>query len=107
MKSTIRRSVFETNSSSVHAMTICSREEYDAWERGELFYGYYERMLLSEDQIEDDDFPYPDDYDPYEKNYIGEEEFYMRAREYYDIFMKEYTTKSGDGVVVFGYYGHD
>ena len=32
----IRKNVFETNSSSTHSITMCSRDEYDAWMKGEL-----------------------------------------------------------------------
>lgn len=31
----VRCSIFETNSSSTHTLTICTKEEYDAWVRGE------------------------------------------------------------------------
>ena len=34
----IRKGVFETNSSSTHSITMCSKEDYDKWERGEMFY---------------------------------------------------------------------
>lgn len=33
-KNSIRRGVFETNSSSTHSLTMCSENEYDKWERG-------------------------------------------------------------------------
>ena len=32
----IRKNVFETNSSSTHSITMCSRDEYDAWMKGDL-----------------------------------------------------------------------
>jgi hypothetical protein len=32
----IRRGVFETNSSSTHSITMCSIEEYEKWESGEV-----------------------------------------------------------------------
>lgn len=38
MKETIRHSVFETNSSSVHSLSICSSEEYSKWKDGEIVY---------------------------------------------------------------------
>ena len=34
----IRRGTFETNSSSVHSLTLCSGSEYERWAVGELFY---------------------------------------------------------------------
>ena len=37
MKRQIRRGVFETNSSSTHSLTMCSRDTYSKWERGEVY----------------------------------------------------------------------
>ncbi len=34
MKRQIRRGVFETNSSSTHSLTMCSKKEYDEFEKG-------------------------------------------------------------------------
>lgn len=41
MKIQIRRGTFETNSSSVHSLCICTKEEFDAWKNGELLYDPY------------------------------------------------------------------
>ena len=38
MKETIRLSVFETNSSSLHSLSICSSEEHSKWEAGKIVY---------------------------------------------------------------------
>lgn len=34
----VRQGVFETNSSSTHTLTICSKDDFDKWERGEVFW---------------------------------------------------------------------
>lgn len=34
----VRQGVFETNSSSTHTLTICSKDDYDSWKRGEVFW---------------------------------------------------------------------
>ena len=34
----IRRGCFETNSSSVHSMTMCMKNEYDEWENDNLYF---------------------------------------------------------------------
>ena len=34
----IRFNTFETNSSSTHTLCICSKEKYDKWNNGELYY---------------------------------------------------------------------
>lgn len=36
MNRVIRRGVFETNSSSVHSLTVCAKEDYDRWVNGEM-----------------------------------------------------------------------
>ena len=36
MKRQIRIGVFETNSSSTHSLTMCSRDDYEKWEKGEI-----------------------------------------------------------------------
>lgn len=38
MKVQIRRRVFETNSSSVHSISICDKDNYDGWISGRLMY---------------------------------------------------------------------
>ena len=45
MKKQIRKSVFETNSSSTHSLIFCNQEEYDALYRHELY--IYENELIS------------------------------------------------------------
>lgn len=44
----VRRRVFETNSSSTHSLTICTKDEFKKFEDGELF--YYDERLISEDE---------------------------------------------------------
>ena len=39
----IRRSIFETNSSSVHSLTMCSGQQMQDWKDGKLFYKKYGR----------------------------------------------------------------
>lgn len=35
---TVRRGVFETNSSSTHSITICSKKQFDDWRAGKIRY---------------------------------------------------------------------
>lgn len=44
----VRRGIFETNSSSTHAMTICTKEEHDKWKKGEMY--YYEEQLITPEE---------------------------------------------------------
>ena len=124
MKRQIRRGVFETNSSSVHSLTMCSGVEYKKWEDGKvLFWGDKDKFSTREDIIEEmqnmryswnGELCYPDvnwdDEDEVEDIFSDEniqtcEEFF--DNEYYETFEERYTTPSGDEVVAFGYYGHD
>lgn len=97
MKRQIRRGVFETNSSSVHSLTMCTQSDYEKWKDGEFIYDYLYRKLISNDELDDD-------YD--EERYYT----YDRFNDYefdYETFEDTFTTENGDTVVAFGYYGHD
>lgn len=93
MKVQIRPEVFETNSSSVHALTVCTKAEYEAFKNGELLYNNWYGKLVSLEEKNDDTF----DYD----------EFQERGYEYGETYSHQFTTPSGDEMVAFGYYGHD
>ena len=45
---TIRPSVFETNSSSVHTLCLCSEADYDKFTNKELFWKYENLVTLDE-----------------------------------------------------------
>ena len=120
----IRKNVFETNSSSVHTITICSLKEFNEWENGNLYYRkyngsfctkeeiinklesqawftkYYEKGWLNTLSNEDfDEFVKEEEYLTYEK-FCDRETCY----EYYE---ERYTTEHGDEIVVFGEYGEN
>lgn len=135
MKKQIRQGVFETNSSSVHSLTICSKDEFDAWVRGEVLLDDYSAKFvpikLSDDiKVEAEkeyeelkDILFSKDWkdlsdDAKEKYYeryalkhrlINEDaetyEQYMDS--YLETFKQTYTSKSGDEIVAFGKYGYD
>ena len=137
MKMQIRRGVFETNSSSVHSLTICDADTFKKWENGELLYDTWRDEFikpipeLSNDQKEDAKKSYTQVMEEYWKDWndLNEEEkdnWYRRYAQkhglisedaktydayfedgYYDTYLKAYVTKSGDRIVCFGYYGHD
>lgn len=125
---TIRRSVFETNSSSTHSITIVSKKDYENWEKENLFINTDSWASLSENKNKTfvtkeeaieilTNSKYPPDED---LNSLNEEDFLevlrdngFKTKERYDDemeyekFEKEYTSESGDIIVAFGYYGHD
>ena len=124
MKRQIRRGVFETNSSSVHSITMCSQDEYSKWERGELLKDRYGDTFKTRDEIieglknekkyKSDELEYADvDWSNKEtvdklikdNEYVTEEEFWDDID--YETFNDTYTTPSGEKVIAFGYYGAD
>lgn len=124
MKKTIRQGVFETNSSSVHSLTMAMKDDYEKFENGELFYitykyPYFENVdtdFISRDElyqiakengfigkIEDTsellDF-FDGDVESYDLFWDGD-------HERFDYFTDEITTPKGETVIAFGYYGYD
>lgn len=103
----IRRNVFETNSSSTHSITICSEDEYEMWKSGDLYWSSWNENFVRKEEVEEK-FKHSklEDFD----DYLYDEALYTFDR-YDDIEMEKYEehykTKSGDVVVVFGYYGYD
>ena len=117
----IRNSIFETNSSSVHSLTMCTADEYERWCNGELYYTPYRRDKkfftheeaeelireirrkycpnLIDDPITNEDFINNDLY--LIKHYL---ETYAR---YFETFEKSYTTPGGEKIIAFGYFGDD
>lgn len=128
MKRQIRRGVFETNSSSTHSLTMCTKAEYDKWRNGEVllykgggwrfpnnnepkknsFYTKEEviNFLKNSKYPPDNDFDWDDEESV--EDYLREEEFYSFDNFGYDYewFDCAYTTESGEEIVAFGYYGY-
>lgn len=139
---TIRKHVFETNSSMTHALVICENDEYDNWvesydakdkEKGYLFCmddstfkPYKEAMEINVKELKKrlkDDYLLEDvTEETIEKYANGELGIYELTDDAYELFVTkgeweseyyyevddfEYTTKSGDKLTGFCYYGHD
>ena len=92
----IRHSVFETNSSSTHSITICSAEEFEKFKSGDLVYDDYKDVFVDSSTVDVDS-----DTDRYQTfdNYFD--------NDYLETYTSRYTSKSGDEIVVFGKYGND
>lgn len=122
----IRNSIFETNSSSTHSMTMCSGEEYNAWKRGETLFDAGNNRFISREECIAHIAKDPDSgYKPGFENYVDDRKLQRILDDYdedadlmtYDgfwarndmeyTFDDSYTTKSGETVVAFGYYGYD
>lgn len=94
MKRQIRRGVFETNSSSTHSITMCSKEEYEKWRKGELLLDYWS-----------DNFVKATDENKNNEDCKTYDEYWEDCE--FETYEDSYTTKSGEKVIAFGYYGHD
>lgn len=113
----VRQGVFETNSSSVHSLTMCSAEEYEKWRNGEVLYWREEDKFATKEEIIAELKAQSwysnvkwDDEDCVRDVFSDEgvktcEEYFDNY--YFETFRCRHTTPSGDEVVAFGYYGHD
>jgi hypothetical protein len=126
MKMTIRQGVFETNSSSVHSLTMCNQDDYNKWVNGEFLRctlrgrlwdreagqfikidfprfaskeTYTELIKTVLPDIDDDYLTDNDDFQTYEQ--------YSECDDNYEHFEDTYTTKSGEVIIAFGYYGNN
>ena len=111
MKIQIRRGVFETNSSSVHSMTMCKSDEWADWLAGKTMYMPKERKFLPVKEAEEyncelaekEGTDFSDPYDVYwYPFYLSYENYEKFICDNYDTFRDE-----KDGIVAFGYYGSD
>ena len=100
----IRNNIFETNSSSVHTLTLCSQEDFNKWKQGKLIWDWSSEELIEPDLID----KYDEFYD--EEDYLTYEDFFDGYSNPHVEYMETYTEhKNVDGkdVVAFGYFGHD
>ena len=100
----IRKNIFETNSSSVHSITICTEEDFQQWKKGNLIWSYSFEKLIKPDEIDKNDQYYDEDY------YITYGDFFDSYEHPILEYMETYSTHVNIGnqdIVAFGYYGHD
>ena len=101
MKRQIRRGVFETNSSSVHSLTMCMKSDFDKWVAGELVWNRWDdRLEPITDKIRES-------IEADEREYLTYEQFCDWEYIDYETFEDTFKTPNGEEVVSFGYYGED
>lgn len=103
MKEVIRRGMFETNSSSVHSITMCSDDEYSKWKNGEAYFDRYAHKFVDKSEEIEKEREEEGTY----TQYLTYDEFDDWDYIEFETFDEEYTTSSGETVHAFGYYGHD
>lgn len=119
----VRKGVFETNSSSVHSLTIVPDDEkYEGFLDGKMFLSDGEDKFFTKEEVisivtnekwceitkEDFEAMSSEEFE----NEVADCGYYSIEKynsvcEYYEQFLNEFITPSGDKMVVFGYYGHD
>jgi hypothetical protein len=113
----IRRGVFETNSSSTHSITMCSKEDYDKWEKGEILFDRDEGQFITKEEaiqkLKNDKYYKNLDFNDEEdiNEVFGELNIYTSEEYFDDEFLENfehtYITKNGETIVAFGKYGYD
>lgn len=114
----IRHNLFETNSSSVHSMTLLTEDEYNKWVSGDYYLDFGEGRVLTPEEVQiivseyvnkwGDSYPETDEeFDEileYQDIY-SPDSFEMRT-EYYETFCDRYD-KNGHTLYAIGYTGYD
>lgn len=103
MKIEIRHSVFETNSSSTHSLTMCTESEFEKWRSGDLvFYGSfgYGGELITKEELEQ-----KKSERWFDESEVRTYDDFMHFCEF-ETFVESYTTPSGETVIAFGAYGY-
>lgn len=109
----VRKGVFETNSSSTHSLTICTEEQYEKWENGEVYYDRWNNEFITLNEkikkIKQEDWY---DCETEEEWKEAAMEGLFTADDYrYDDWLEFYErcfiTPSGDRMVAFGKYGRN
>jgi hypothetical protein len=113
----IRIGVFETNSSSTHSLTMCSSEDYSRWENGEVYLNDYRKDLpkfcTKEEAMKylaEKGYKFNSDDNDSEDEFLRKNDIYTIDNFFRDdmkSFYDEFTTKTGEKIIAFGYYGHD
>lgn len=93
MKRQIRIGTFETNSSSTHSLVMMSKEKFDKFKKGELF--WYDGGVYSKDEILETAKKWDDTLtlENLEEELDGELKTYENYSDGYEDFHQEYTTE--------------
>jgi hypothetical protein len=121
-----RNGFFETNSSSTHSLSICTKEQFLKWKNNEIYYLHfspkelgkeYDGKFVSREEfiaaVKEAYLAETGEMEEGELLEFAEEEGFIEVSTYesfgseYETFEEFYTTPSGDEIVVFGYYGSD
>ena len=100
MKRQIRRSVFETNSSSTHSLTMCTESDFEKWINGEIVWSRWNDELVPITS------KVRESMDNNEGGYLTYDQFNDCDYLDYETFEQRFETPNNERVVAFGYYGY-
>lgn len=128
----IRTGVFETNSSSVHSITMCSKDTYNKWGDGEVFYCDDTGRFITKEELpekikewekEHPGIKYPEPGTPerqeYLDDYYSDYDLFYTQDEWFDYCTRDLETyvtsqliedpETGKEVevIAFGYHGRN
>lgn len=129
MKRQIRRGVFESNSSSTHALNFLMENDYNRWDIEDLYLfdgsawcwdeqekKPHDNCLYTKDEViefcKNSKYPWeeiPEDEQSFNEG-AKEDGFYAYSEYWNDNlepYERSYTTPLGETVIAFGYYGFD
>lgn len=121
-KTTIRPNIFETNSSSSHSLTVTSIDEFNEWQQGMVYFNEYDQAFVAAAPINEEientyKIEYPNkeyDFAFYKQEWMEESACYsiegwneFILRNWHSGFNHTYTSKAGETIIAFGYYGRD
>lgn len=92
----IRQSVFETNSSSTHSLSIVTKQEYDDWTAGKTRFSDW-----------DDKFYDKSDKEGIKNDAYTYRKWFKENNDGFETFSRSFTTPKGEEMVAFGYYGYN
>lgn len=118
MKVQIRQGVFETNSSSTHAISVCTKAQWEEYKSGKVWLNNnldflpaeeaekYNDDLLAKEKARCEKHGWTFDRSDYEgdlyHSYDDDYDYYS-----YEWFSNHFKLDNGCEVVAFGYYGSD
>ena len=109
-----RKSIFETNSSSTHSLVMAIVSQFDAWEKGNIYYCNSCWGLPDKSKFNSGNFYSKEEVDAYYKEIGKERDSYTFCT--YDEFCDtdeleieeySYTTPSGERVKAVAKYGYN
>ena len=106
----MRTSVFETNSSSTHSLSMCEDKVWVDWAQGKILYDKYDGRLVSIEVAIEESSKYSSDEHVAGidiDRFITKEQFFTDGVDGNETFADHITTSSGETIHAFGHFGYN